>query len=235
MCETRANSKSHPGGGAARLGVLYVCRFRSSLRLDRPTARSAGEERRARAGRMQRHAGAAGDAGGPRRARPEAAPILLRVAASRAEHGAQSEVRPARTEGAHRLGLSSNQFPIPPHPPDFPLCLRALHEPTYIAQVATSAAVTLRPSVCLSLSLDETRKDDRGAHERSCRRRAGSASLAPPSRFVRLSRCEETPGSAAGSFVRICSREYFSSPPRRGDSREGTSGSLQVLLFFLRK
>lgn len=59
---------------------------------------------------MQRHAGTAGDARRPRRASFKASQILLRSVASCAVfNGAPSAIRPARTDGAHRLGLENFQ------------------------------------------------------------------------------------------------------------------------------
>lgn len=83
---------------------VVVCHFRSCLD---PTLAVRGRRWRIRLEWMQRHAGTAGDARRPRRVSFKTPQILLRSVASCAEFdGAPSEIRPARTDGAHRLGLA---------------------------------------------------------------------------------------------------------------------------------
>lgn len=81
-----------------------LCRFCSCLDT---TLAVGGRRWRICLGWMQRHAGTAGDACRPRRVSFKATQILLRFVASCAEFdGAPSEIRPTRTDGAHRLGLA---------------------------------------------------------------------------------------------------------------------------------
>ena len=90
-----------------------ICHFRSFLD---STLAVRGRRRRIRLGWMQWHAGTAGDARRSRRVSFKATQILLRSVASCAEfNGAPSEIRPVRTDGAHRLGFAW-EFPIGPVP-----------------------------------------------------------------------------------------------------------------------